>query len=117
VANITKILQALGDETRVRILNLLQAGPLCGCEIEEVLEIGQSNTSRHLGRLKNAEVIVTEKRAQWVYHRLDEVAFITYPFLRQLMSDISHLPNYQADLDRFRRYREMGGGCGTPVKL
>jgi ArsR family transcriptional regulator, arsenate/arsenite/antimonite-responsive transcriptional repressor len=58
---IVYILKALADENRLRILNLLKNGELCVCDSEGVLGIKQSNTSRHLNKLKIAELIVSEK--------------------------------------------------------
>jgi ArsR family transcriptional regulator len=55
------ILKALADENRLRILNLLRNGELCVCDIEAVLGIKQSNTSRHLNRLKISGMIASKK--------------------------------------------------------
>ncbi len=49
---IVQLFKALADETRIRMLNLLKNGELCVCDIEEVLDIQQSNASRHLNKLK-----------------------------------------------------------------
>ncbi|HXJ87560.1 MAG TPA: ArsR family transcriptional regulator [Candidatus Binatia bacterium] len=38
---------ALADVTRLRVLNLLLHGELCGCDIRYVLEMSQPNVSRH----------------------------------------------------------------------
>ncbi len=59
--DIVYIFKALADENRIRILNLLRSGELCGCDIESVLGIKQSKDSRHLNRLKMAEIIVSKK--------------------------------------------------------
>ena len=44
---------------------------LCVCEIERVLNMTQSNASRHLNKLKTSGVITSEKKSQWVYYRID----------------------------------------------
>lgn len=67
-----EIFKALGDETRLRIINLLLQRELCVCDIEGILEISQSNASRHLLKLKSCGIITQEKKAQWVFHRIDE---------------------------------------------
>lgn len=66
------VLKALSDESRLRILNVLMRGKLCVCEIEEVLEISQSNVSRHLNKLKIAKIIKMTKEAQWSYYEIHE---------------------------------------------
>lgn len=69
---ITKIYQALSDETRLRILNLLHEGELCVCHIVDVLETGQSKISRHLAYLKNAGLIHDKRKGLWVYYSLSK---------------------------------------------
>ena len=70
--NTVQMLKALGDETRIRIVNILRDGPLCVCEIESILEITQSNASRHLSKLMNANIVTYYKEAKYVYYKLDE---------------------------------------------
>lgn len=79
--DIVYILKALADENRIRILNLLKNRELCVCDIEAVLGIKQSNTSRHLNKLKMAGIIVSVKKSQWVYYRLNDSTFQKFPFL------------------------------------
>lgn len=71
-----EIYKALSDESRLRIVNILMQGKLCVCEIERVLEMNQSNVSRHLNKLKNAEIVVSNKESQWVYYAMND-EFIT----------------------------------------
>ena len=59
--NTVQMLKALGDETRIRIVNILRDRPLCVCEIESILEITQSNASRHLSKLMNANIVTYYK--------------------------------------------------------
>lgn len=89
--DLIEIFKALGDENRIRILNLLIRQELCVCEIETVLEITQSNASRHLNKLKSAGVITNEKKSQWVYYRVDnkfiEENNLLYEFLKNKMDE------------------------------
>lgn len=63
--------KALGDETRLRIANLLaRRGELCVCDLEAILQISQSKASRHLGHLKRAGVVEDRRDRSWVYYRL-----------------------------------------------
>lgn len=66
------IFKALGDETRLRIVSLIMQGEVCVCEIEGVLELTQSNASRHLGVLKRADIIKSRKSAQWVFFSINK---------------------------------------------
>jgi len=51
------LFRALGDRTRLRIVNLLARGSLCVCDIQRILEQPQSSVSRHLALLKSAGLI------------------------------------------------------------
>lgn len=116
--DIVEILKALGDETRVRILNLLRKETLCVCDIEEILKISQSNASRHLAKLKIAKIITGEKKAQWVYYRVDEKIFGSYSFVNELLGkDLDRNSQCKKDLMRLKKYRELGGSCDQIVKI
>jgi ArsR family transcriptional regulator len=70
ISNIEKILKALGDRSRLRIINMLRAKPMCVCEITEVLNLSQSTVSGHLRILKEAELVEDEKDGLWVEYHL-----------------------------------------------
>ena len=68
--------RALGDETRLRILNILvERGETCVCELMETLGTTQSNVSFHLTVLKNAGLIRDQKIGKWMFYRIDFEAF------------------------------------------
>ena len=69
-----RVLKALADETRLRLMNLLLAAkvPLCVCEIVDALGLPQYQVSRHLIILKNAELVSVEKQGTWAYHSVEE---------------------------------------------
>lgn len=67
---VVRLLQALGDETRLRIVALLTHGELCVCHVEKALDVTQPTASRHLAVLRAAEVVKSRRDAGWVYYRL-----------------------------------------------
>lgn len=67
---IMRPLKALGDESRVRILWMLEERPLCVCEIQEALGLAQSTVSRHLQLLEESGFVTSEKEGQWRNYRL-----------------------------------------------
>ena len=62
--------KGLADRNRLRIINLLSAGELCGCDIQYVLKVSQSNVSRHLIYLKNSGLVADRRNGFRVYYRL-----------------------------------------------
>lgn len=62
--------KGLADRNRLRIINLLTVGELCGCDIQHVLKASQSNVSRHLTYLKNSGLVADRRNGYRVYYRL-----------------------------------------------
>ena len=65
-----KYSKGLADINRLRILNLLLRGELCGCDIQFVLEASQPNVSRHLQYLKNSGLVQDRREGYRVFNRL-----------------------------------------------
>lgn len=116
--DIVEVMKALGDETRLRMLYLLHKETLCVCDLEAILQINQSNASRHLTKLKIARLITAEKQAQWVYFRVNEAILGSCAFLADLLTkDLDNWPQSKKDLARLQKYRECGGDCEHLVEL
>jgi ArsR family transcriptional regulator len=62
--------KGLADRNRLRILNLLLHGELCGCDIQKVLGNSQPNISRHLQYLKNSGLVVDRRDGFRIFYRL-----------------------------------------------
>jgi ArsR family transcriptional regulator len=69
---ILSIFKALSDETRLRILKLLEHGELCVCDIFSALDMVQPKVSFHLSVLKEAGLITDRKEGRWVHYRIDD---------------------------------------------
>lgn len=68
-----KILKAISDESRVRILAILKEKQnLCVCEIREIIGLSQPAISSHLKILENAGLIQNVKDGKWVNYRLND---------------------------------------------
>jgi ArsR family transcriptional regulator len=70
--NILTVFKALSDETRVRILKLLEQGELCVCDIVAALDTIQPSVSFHLSTLKEAGLIKDRKQGKWVHYKIDD---------------------------------------------
>lgn len=68
----SKIFKALSDPTRIRILKMLEARPLCVCEIQHVLKGSQPNVSHHLKTLYEAGLVDSKKDGLWISYRLPD---------------------------------------------
>jgi ArsR family transcriptional regulator, arsenate/arsenite/antimonite-responsive transcriptional repressor len=70
--DILNIFKALSEETRLRVLRLLQHGELCVCDIVAALDMIQPKVSFHLAVLKDAGFIKDRKQGKWVHYRIDD---------------------------------------------
>ena len=66
----SKLFKALSDETRLRILKMLEARPLCVCEIQFVLKGSQPNVSHHLKTLADAGLVDSKRDGLWIAYRI-----------------------------------------------
>jgi ArsR family transcriptional regulator, arsenate/arsenite/antimonite-responsive transcriptional repressor len=83
-----KIMKALSDPNRVKMLKLLQRKVLCVCEIKEVLGLAQSTASKHLKILEEAGLVNYTKDGLWVnYHLADGAAS---PYVANMLGNLRH---------------------------
>jgi len=99
------VLRALGDETRLRIINLfIKSGHvLCVCELMDALKIPQYAVSKALTIIKNAGLLTAEKKGTWVYYELNKDIVQNknlFSFLKNYLSDKIYLDDEQRLNDR-----------------
>lgn len=104
---IVQVLRTLGDKSRLRIVNILREGHLSVGEIEHILELTQSNVSKHLSKLRQAGIITQERKAQWIYYGINHAIMDRYPLLRELLEkELDKVEACRQDLERLREYRK-----------
>lgn len=98
------IFRALAEPTRLRILNLLQDGELCVCELVSVLDVPQPTASRHLAYLRKAGLVIARKEGLWHYYRLLPTRTKFYKKLWEcVQASADEVPQLVADVERLRR--------------
>ncbi len=70
--DITVMLKAMAEETRLRILRLISKQELAVNELTDTLGTTQSRISRHLAILRRAGLVRTRREGNWIYYRVDE---------------------------------------------
>ena len=97
----TKLLKALADPVRLRLVNLLlEDREVCVCHLHEALGLPQPTVSRHLAYLRKHGIVSGRKEGLWVYYRLARASSSLH---RQLISCLnSSLP----DIEELRRDRQ-----------
>lgn len=67
-----KVMKALSDPKRVKILDIISCGELCACDILEHFDFTQPTLSHHINILVNADLVTVEKRGTWHHYSLNE---------------------------------------------
>ena len=84
----SKILKALGDPNRLKILDLLSCGEKCACEILESFKFTQPTLSHHMKVLENYGLILVQKRGKWHYYSLNpKKSTVIINGLTEILSD------------------------------
>lgn len=103
-------MKSVADPTRVRILKLLEAGEMCGCQIVAVLGLSQSTVSKHLFLLKTAGLVKERKEKKWVHYALDRSGSVPYArrMVDVLKGWLNDDPVIERDREREALARELG---------
>ena len=108
--NIESFFQALGDHTRLRLLNLMGDQELCVCYFVEILGLGQPKISRHLAYLRRAGIVEARRDGKWMHYRIVMPPNIgAAQVLRQTLAWLKEEPAMQADRLRLSK------ACCSPV--
>jgi ArsR family transcriptional regulator len=70
-------MKALSDPVRLRVLSVVashEGGEACVCELSAGIELTQPTISHHLKVLRTAGLLDSERRASWVYYRVNQKA-------------------------------------------
>lgn len=65
-----RLFQALADETRVRVIDMLASGEKCVCDLQDALGAAQSRLSFHLKVLREAGLVNDRKQGRWNFYSL-----------------------------------------------
>jgi ArsR family transcriptional regulator len=68
--NVERFFQALGDNTRLRLLNLMGEQEVCVCYFVEILGAPQPKISRHLAYLRSAGIVAARREGKWMHYRI-----------------------------------------------
>ena len=84
------LLKALADPTRLAMVWCLRRAqaPVCICDFTATFDLGQPTISHHMGKLKAAGLVESEKRGLWIYYGLrQDLAPATVTLINALVDD------------------------------
>ena len=100
--NMLKVLKALSDATRLRLVLLLMERDLCVCEFVFILKIEQSRISHQLRILRDADLVEDIREGRWMIYRIpgDARGFLDAILNRELKSRFGSSTEIHADSQR-----------------
>jgi ArsR family transcriptional regulator len=102
--SISLLFKALGDRTRLRLLNLMGDDEICVCFFVEVLKTNQPKISRHLAYLRRAGVVSARRDGKWIHYRIVEPEDShAANIFREVRAALDKDPDMQSDRARLRK--------------
>ncbi len=95
-----RVMKALSDPSRVRVLKLLQDGELCVCDIQTCLRLAQSTVSRHMKVLEDSGLVQRRRQGTWIMYSLLDQHESEYEAVM-----LSHLKTWLEDDNELKQMR------------
>ena len=83
-----RVMKALSDPNRVKIIKMLQHRTMCVCEMQEALEVAQPTVSKHLKLLEDAGLVSFYKEGIWVNYHLADGS--SSPYVAAVLGNLRH---------------------------
>jgi ArsR family transcriptional regulator len=115
-----KVYKVLSDESRLKVLTLLDVRACCVCEVMQAMEISQSKASRALSSLYDAGVLTLQKEGLWSLYSIDwEGMDINLKnIVETTLNSINKNNGASAEIERLQRAKRVGPAnvCNTKKK-
>lgn len=83
-----KIIKAMADANRLKIIDLLSCGSMCACDLLEHFDFTQPTLSHHMKVLQAAGIVSAVKKGRWQHYSLVSHFIEAFPkFAKQLLQD------------------------------
>jgi len=91
-----RVMKALSDPNRVRVVKLLEDRALCVCEIQRVLGLAQPTVSSHMKILEDAGLVNKERQGTWMIY--SQAVGSESPYVRTMLTELRNWLNEDAPL-------------------
>jgi len=96
VKDFIRVMKALSDPNRVKVVKMLQQKEMCVCEIQFALGLAQPTVSKHLKVLEEAGLVQSKKAGLWVNYSLSGGS----PYAATLLGNLKHWLGDDPDISR-----------------
>jgi ArsR family transcriptional regulator len=93
-----KVMKALSDPGRVKIIKMLQRKMMCVCEIKEALQISQPSVSKHMKILEAAGLVDHKKDGLWVDYYLADGS--RSPYVASILGNLRHWLEDETEIEK-----------------
>jgi len=100
-----KVMKALSDPNRVKIIKMLQHKTMCVCELRSALQVAQPTVSKHLKILEEAGLLKFNKDGQWVNYYLSDG--VNSPYAASLLGNLRHWLEDEAEISDLKKRLPM----------
>ncbi len=83
-----RVMKALSDPNRIKIIKMLQHKTMCVCEMQSALQISQPAVSKHLKLLEDAALVGSRKDGLWVNYHLADGS--SSPYVANILGNLKH---------------------------
>ena len=104
-----RVMKALADPNRVKIIKMLERREMCVCELHAALKLAQPTVSKHLKILDDAGLVDSRKEGMWVNYRLPEET--TNPYAQRMLACLAAWGNDDAEIKRTVRLADRADRC------
>lgn len=105
--------KGLASPYRLRILAMLQGGPLCVSQVTAALHLSPASVSTHLGELRNAGLVEDERRGRFVWYRISPDTD-TCQLVTEALGHLERDGEVRQDQVQVTRERGKGGLAARP---
>ena len=83
-----RVMKALSDPNRAKIIKMLQHKTMCVCEMKAALGVAQPTVSKHLKILEDAGIVAFQKDGLWVNYHLTDGS--RSPYVATVLGNLRH---------------------------
>ncbi len=110
--NLTTLFKVLSDENRLRIILLLSQKELCVCQLCDILEESQPKISKNLSKLRDLNLVTTERREKFIFYRLKDDHQTLNEIIDDIFKNSKDYPQIESDQKRQENAPSVLVTCG-----
>jgi ArsR family transcriptional regulator len=112
ISSVDLMFRAFSDRTRLRILNMLQDGDVCVCDLVTVIDAPQPKISRHLAYLRRAGLVVGRKDGLWTHYTLAPAKAAFHKKLLECLENCFHdVSELSEDVELLKKIKQRKVVC------